>query len=144
MFKGHFKPLFRLHFPRFVDHGLAWVAFSAAEHRRAPMWKIMTAAIGLLVVPAAAAAQSKAEMTVGFLDHSGGTIRQALSVRNNGLRPIKAVTIACRFFRYAKLLGSGSIGLENIGPDTAGYTTMLVASQTPPNRATCDIASVKR
>jgi hypothetical protein len=108
------------------------------------MWKIMTAAVVLLLLPAVAVAQSKTEMTVGFLDHSGGTIRQPLSVRNNGLRPIKAVTIACRFFRYSKLLAAGSIGLENIEPDTAGYTTMLVASQTPPNRATCDVASVKR
>jgi hypothetical protein len=108
------------------------------------MSKITTVAAVLSLLPAVAVAQSKTEMTVGFLDHSGGTIHQALSVRNNGLRPIKAVTIACRFFRYSKLLGAGSIGLENIPPDSAGYTTMRVASQTPPNRATCDIASVKR
>jgi len=108
------------------------------------MWKILAAAAGLLALPSVAAAQSKTELMIGFLDHSGGTISQALSVRNNGVRPIKTVTIACRFFRYSTPLAAGSIGLEDIAPDAAKYTTLLVASQTPPNRATCHAVSVRR
>jgi hypothetical protein len=104
----------------------------------------MAAAIGLLALPAVAVARPKTELMIGFLDHSGGTIRQTLSVRNNGLRPIKAVTIVCRFFRYSTPLGAGSIGLEDIAPDAAKYTTLLVASQTPPNRATCHTVAVER
>jgi hypothetical protein len=108
------------------------------------MWKIMAAAAGLLVLPSAAVAQAKTELMIGFLDHSGGTISQALGVRNNGVRPIRAVRIACRFFRYSTPLAAGSIGLEDIAPDAASYATLRVASPRTPNRATCHAVSVER
>ena len=110
------------------------------------MLKIATAAVGLIALPTIAAAQSKAELMVGWLDYSAGTITQDLGVRNNGRLPIKAVKIGCRFFRDADQLhqlGTGSAEIENIVPDSAGYKTLRLESKTPAQNASCHVISVK-
>ena len=112
------------------------------------MSKLAALVIGLLVLPAIALAQQPAELNVGWLSYSAGTINQDLSVRNNGLQPIATVKIGCRFShffkRYAKQLGAGTVEIENIATNAAGYKTMKVASKISPTTATCHIVSVKR
>jgi hypothetical protein len=109
------------------------------------MSKIAGSAIGLLVLPAIAVAQPSPALTIGWLNYSAGTISQDLSVRNNGVRPIKAVRIGCRFFQYinSKQLGAGAVEIENIASNAVGYKTMIIASHTSPTSATCHIVSVK-
>jgi hypothetical protein len=89
-----------------------------------------------------------AELKVGWLSYSAGTISQDLSVQNNGLLPIKTASIGCRFSHFfehsSKQLGAGTVEIENIASNAIGYKTMKMASKISPTSATCDIISVKR
>ena len=112
------------------------------------MSRIAASVVALLMLPAIALAQPPTELNIGWLNYSAGTISQALSVRNNGLRPIKTVRIGCRFTHFfthrAQRLGSGTVEIKNITINTTGYKTMKVASKISPTTATCHIVSVKR
>jgi hypothetical protein len=59
--------------------------------------KTVGALLGLIALPMSAA-QSKTELSIGWLAYSNGTITQTLSVWNNARLPIKTVKIDCRFF----------------------------------------------
>lgn len=108
------------------------------------MSKIGGAIALLLTFPTIASAQSKPELVIGWLGYSGGTINQALSVRNNGLRTIQSVKIGCRFFRDEKPLNaSGSVEITNISPNSAGYNSISIKSKISPDQANCHIVSVK-
>jgi hypothetical protein len=72
------------------------------------MSKIGGAIALLLTFPTTASAQSTPELVIGWLGYSDGTINQALTVRNNGLRTIHSVKIGCRFFRDEKPLPARS------------------------------------
>ena len=89
------------------------------------------------MLPAFALAQQPTELNVGWLSYSAGTISQDLSVRNNGLLPIKTVSIGCRFshffMHYSKQLGAGTVEIENIASNAIGYKTMTIASKISPN-----------
>ena len=105
--------------------------------------KIMGSIVGLLVLPTIAVAQQATELTIGWLGYSAGNISQDLSVRNNGILPIKTVKIRCRFFQYSKQLGAGAVEINDIASNAVGYNTMTIASRTSPNSATCHMISVK-
>ena len=109
------------------------------------MSKIGGAIALLLTFPMFASAQSgQTELVIGWLGYSGGTINQAMSVRNNGLLPIGNVKIACRFFRDEKpLKASGSVEITNISPNAAGYNSISIKSKISPDQADCHIVSVK-
>ena len=107
------------------------------------MSKIAGLAVGLLLLPAIAVAQQATELTIGWLGYSAGNISQDLSVRNNGILPIKTVKIRCRFFQYSKQFGAGAVEITNITSNAVGYNTMTIASRTSPNSATCHMISVK-
>jgi hypothetical protein len=78
------------------------------------------------------------------LGYSDGTINQALTVRNNGLRTIHSVKIGCRFFRDEKpLKASGSVEITNISSNAAGYNSISIKSKISPDQADCHIISVK-
>ena len=70
------------------------------------------------MLPAAALAQQQTELNIGWLSYSAGTISQDLSVQNNGLLPINAVRITCRFSHffmdYFKRLRAGTVEIRNI------------------------------
>jgi hypothetical protein len=112
------------------------------------VFKIAALVVGLLLLPAIALAQQQAELNIGWLNYSAGTISQDLSVRNNGLLPIRTVRIGCSFShffkQYAKQLGAGTVEIENIATNATGYRTMKMASKISPTSATCHIVSVKR
>jgi hypothetical protein len=116
--------------------------------RGASMSKIAVSVVGLSLLPAVALAQQQTELNVGWLNYSAGTISQDLSVRNNGLLPIRTVRIGCRFSHffkhYSKQVGAGMVEIENIAPTAIGYSTMNTASQISPTSATCHIVSTKR
>jgi hypothetical protein len=103
---------------------------------------------GLLLLPAIALAQQPTELNIGWLNYSAGTISQDLSVRNNGLLPIRAVKIGCRFSHffkhYSKQLGAGTVEIENVASNAVAYRTMKMGSKISPTSATCHIISVKR
>jgi hypothetical protein len=110
------------------------------------MSKIAGPVVALLMLPATAVAQS-AELNVGWLSYSAGTVSQDLSVRNNDLLPIKTVRIMCRFSHISthsvKQLGASTVEFANIAPNAVGYKTMTMASKISPTSATCHIVSVK-
>ena len=110
------------------------------------MYKIASSVVGLLMLPAIAVAQQPTEFMIGWLSYSAGTIGQDLSVQNNGLLPIKTVRIRCRFFQHlmSKQVGAGAVEIENIVSNAIGYKTMIIASNTKPESATCHIVSVAR
>ena len=112
------------------------------------MSKIAGSVIGLLLLPAIALAQQQAELNVGWLNYSAGTISQNLSVINNGLLPIKTIRLGCRFSHFFKQrvqqLGAGTVEIENIASNATGYGTINLASKISPTNATCHIVSVKR
>ena len=114
----------------------------------ASMYRIAASVVGLLVLAAIALAQQPAELNIGWLSYSAGTISQDLSVRNNGLQPIGTVKIGCRFShffnRYAKQLGAGTVEIRNIASNATGYGTMKMARKISPSSATCHVVSVKR
>jgi hypothetical protein len=111
------------------------------------MSKLAALVIGLLVLPAIALAQQPAELNVGWLSYSAGTISQDLTVQNNGVLPM-TVRIGCRFTHsfknYSKQLGAGTVEIENIASNAIVYRTMKMASKISPTSATCHIVSVKR
>ena len=79
------------------------------------MLRTAAMAFGLLALPSVAAAQSTAEVDIGWLGYSGGMITQDLSVWNADLDPIKDVKITCRFFRapdQLDQLGAGSVEIK--------------------------------
>jgi Sulfatase-modifying factor enzyme 1 len=131
-----------------------WNSFSAPNRvlpeaiSGASMYKIAGSVVGPLMLPAIALAQQPTELNVGWLSYSAGTISQELSVRNNGLIPIKTVRIGCRFshvfMHYSKQLGAGTVEIENIASNAIGYKTMTIASKISPTSATCHIVSVTR
>jgi hypothetical protein len=98
--------------------------------------------VGLLLLPTGAIAQQRAELIVGWLGYSGGMISQVLSLRNNGILPIKSARIGCSFFRYSKKLGAGSVNIEKIDPNSVGYKTISMANGQSPDRAACRVVSV--
>jgi hypothetical protein len=109
------------------------------------MLKTAAMAFGLLALPSVAAAQSKAELDIGWLGYSNGMITQDLSVWNTDLDPIKDVKITCRFFRapdQLDQLGAGSVEIKNIAPDSAGSETLSVPSKIAASSAS--IVSVER
>ena len=112
------------------------------------MSKIVASVVGVLLSPAIALAQQQAELNVGWLNYSAGTISQDLSVQNNGLLPIRAVRIGCSFSHFfkhsAKQLGAGTVEIENIASNATAYGTIKMASKISPTSATCHIVSVKR
>jgi hypothetical protein len=99
-------------------------------------------------LPAVALAQQQTELDIGWLNYSAETISQDLSVRNNGLLPIRTVRIGCRFSHFfannAKQLGAGTVEIGNIASNATGYGTMKMASKISPDSATCHVVSVKR
>jgi hypothetical protein len=102
--------------------------------------------VAVLSLPMSAA-QSKTELSIGWLAYSNGTITQTLSVWNNARLPIKTVKIDCRFFSDAdqlNQLAAGSVQIKNILPSAAGYGTLSSASKAPANGASCHIVSIKR
>ena len=108
------------------------------------MSKINLALVLLLALPTIAFAQPRAELMIGWLRYSGGTINQVLSVRNNGILPIRSVKIGCRFFRDEKLLRvSGSVEIKNVAPDAIGYNSISIRSKISPDQADCQVLSVK-
>jgi hypothetical protein len=112
------------------------------------MSKIAGPVVGLLGLPAIALAQQPAELNIGWLSYSAGSISQNLSVQNNDLLPIKTVRIGCRFSHFfmhsSKRLGAGTVEIENIASNAIGYKTLTIASKISPTSATCHIVSVKR
>jgi len=100
------------------------------------MSKIAASVVGLLLWPVIAKAQQEAELNVGWLNYSAGTISQDLSVQNNGLLPIKTIRIGCsfsHFFKhYSEQLGFGTVEIENIGSNATAYGTMKMASKISP------------
>jgi hypothetical protein len=115
------------------------------------MSKIAASVVGLLLLllPAIALAQQQqTELNVGWLNYSAGTINQNLSVRNNGLLPLRTVRIGCsfsHFFKhYSKKLGASTVDIENVASNATGYGTMKLPSKISPTSATCNIVSVKR
>jgi hypothetical protein len=110
------------------------------------MSKIAGSIVGLLVLPTIAVAQQPTELVIGWLGYSAGTISQDLSVRNNGIVPIKTVRIGCRFVHFfkhsSKQIGAGAVKIENIIPNGIGYKTMIITSRTSSDSATCHIVSV--
>jgi hypothetical protein len=108
------------------------------------MSKIGGAVALLLTFPMIASAQSMPDLVIGWLGYSDGTINQALSVRNNGLRQIRSVKIGCRFFRDEKpLKASRSVKIKNISPNAVGYNSISIKSKISPDQADCHIVSVK-
>jgi hypothetical protein len=108
------------------------------------MLKIAGAVIaGVLLLPTGARAQQTAELVIGWLDYSSGTISQELSVLNNGRLPIKTVRIECSFFLNARKLATGSAEITNIDPTFIQYKKILVSSPISPNSATCRVVSIK-
>jgi hypothetical protein len=90
---------------------------------------------GLLLLPAVALAQPT-ELNIGWLNYSAGTISQDLSVRNNGLLPIRTAKIGCsfsHFFKhYSKQLGAGTVEIENVASNAIAYRTMKMGSKISP------------
>ena len=110
------------------------------------MYKIASSVVGLLMLPAIAVAQQPAELMIGWLSYSAGTISQDLSVQNNSYLPIKTVRIRCRFFQHlmSKQIGAGAVKIESIASNAIGYKTMTGASHSKPTSAGCHIVSVTR
>lgn len=112
------------------------------------MSKIACSVVGLLLLPATSLAQQQAELNIGWLNYSAGTITQNLSVINNGVIPIKTIRIRCSFSHFfkqhAQQLGAGMVEIENIASNATGYGTINRASKISPTSATCHIVSVKR
>jgi hypothetical protein len=112
------------------------------------MSKIAVSVVGLLLSTAIAQAQQPTELNIGWLNYSGGTISQNLSVRNNGVLPISTVKIGCRFSHffkhYSKQLGTGTVEIKNVASNAIAYRTINVRSKISPTSATCHIISVKR
>jgi hypothetical protein len=112
------------------------------------MSRIAGSVLGLLVLPGTALAQQPTELSVGWFSYSARTISRNLRVQNNGLLPIKAVRMGCRFshffVHYSKELGAGTVEIENIASNAIGYKTMRIASKVSPTSAACHIVSVKR
>ena len=108
------------------------------------MSRITVALVLLLPLPTIAFAQLAPEVVIGWLGYSDGTITQAVSVRNNGILPIRSVRIRCDFLREEKRLGaSGSVEIKNISSDAIGYGSISVKSKISPNEADCRVLSVK-
>jgi len=123
----------------------ATILSGALSRRESPVLLKMAAAtiVGLLLLPTGAIAQQRAELIVGWLGYSGGMINQVLSLRNNGLLPIKSAKIGCSFFSSSTKLGAGSVNIEKIDPNSVEYKTISLVSGQSPDRAACRLVSVK-
>jgi|SRR5271167_1406579 len=102
--------------------------------------------LSLLVFPGIAVAQyPSAQLTVGWLGYSAGTISQELSVQTNWL-PITTVRIRCQFVHffknYSKQVGASAVEIKNIAANAVAYGKLLVASPISPTSANCRIVSV--
>ena len=67
-----------------------WFQRDSGLGREASMSKIAASVVGLLLWPVIAKAQQEAELNVGWLNYSAGTISQDLSVQNNGFASDKS------------------------------------------------------
>ena len=108
--------------------------------------KTVGALLGLIALPMSTA-QSKTELSIGWLAYSNGRITQTLSVWNNARLPIKSAKIDGRFFSdddQLNQIAAGSVKIENIQPSAAGYGTLSSASRAPAKGASCHIVSIKR
>jgi hypothetical protein len=104
-----------------------------------------TFAVICAVVPVLAFAQAQNDPTlvIGQLSFSGTYIHQVVSVKNGSIKSFRSIKIECGFFRQDQLIATGYSFVDNLAPNSAGFTEVLASNNAAADRAQCRIAEVR-
>ena len=101
-------------------------------------------ALSTFMASVPAQAQEGMTLTLGRLLHQPPSrLQQAFSVTNGTGKIAKLVQVECGFFNEGQLIAAGSSVVQNVSPNTTGYTQIAVTSDSNSDRVDCRIASVQ-
>jgi hypothetical protein len=89
-----------------------------------------------------AAPQPTTTLRFDHLGYRDGLIHATLAVNNRTHSFVRAVEVECEFFRNGKLIGAKT-ALLNIASGGTTHKEVLSANNTPPDRGSCRIVSIK-
>jgi hypothetical protein len=101
-------------------------------------------ALMAVAMAATATAQQGFTLTVGRLVQSSDSLRQTIAVRNDTQNIVRGVQVECGFFNKNQLIAESSAYVINIAPNTTGFGTVLVLSDTNADHVECRIVEALR